>query len=112
MFAQEAEEQVGWELVQWEEEKSRVLEAFSHVATRGAVPPLLSPPNASHSLCSGRSAPHNAAASGDFLIDNISDQRAWWYTYIQFYSSVQSINQSMFITQTTTHRIFQASKAF
>ena len=74
MFAQEAEEQVGWE-----EEKSRVLEAFSHVeeekfshvATRGAVPPLLSPPNASHSLCSGRSAPHNAAATlGDFLIEN------------------------------------------
>ena len=43
---------------------------FSHVATRGAVLPLLlSPPTASHSLCSAGSAPHNdAAATGDFLI--------------------------------------------
>ena len=42
---------------------------FSHVATRGAVLPLLlSPPTASHSLCSAGSAPHNdAAATGDFL---------------------------------------------
>ena len=46
-----------------------MLGAFSHVGTRGA-PVLLSPTTAaSHSL-SGRSEPHNAAATGDFLIEN------------------------------------------